>query len=216
MAGEPLWSGTRVPEPPRHLLRKAIAVLLACAASWTGAWWLSGDFSAPWLLVPVVVVPSLIATAWASTHESLTARLTMGTASLVLCGLTAWIAWTPEPPLFGALRSRETEATNAAEQALATQSPGTCSPPAAIDVGPLAHLGPWQKVCVYGTQDRKHGGVQFFRPTGEVVLEYTVTHPIDPDSCVRRVTGNWWAYKRPDFQDSGNACPRQYTFQGGG
>jgi len=214
--GKPLSSGTRVSGAPRHLLRKAVAVLLACAVSWTVAWWLSGDFSAAWLLVPVVLVSSVMATAWASTDESHSARLALGTVFLVLSGLTAWIAWTPEPPLFAALRSREAEATNAAEQVLATQSPGTCSTPAAIDAGPVADLGPWQKVCVYGTQDRKLGGVQFFRPTGELALEYTATHPIDPDSCFRRVTGDWWAYTRPDFQDPGNPCPRQYTFQGGG
>ena len=214
-------SDTRDSSPAVYLRTGAAAATagLVCAA---GCWALSGQYASNFWLIPLVLIPSVLA---GFVVGSKYGRVWLGVgvvASLLACALAAIVVWTPEPALFGSLRAQEATATSAADTAI-TAHPGTCSPPDTIDLGSLAALGPWDKVCVYGTPDGAIRGLQLIRPAGSTApgLLYSATGdspvgtPTFSSGCVRRIEGNWWADRSPG-SDPLDPCPRQYTYMPNG
>jgi hypothetical protein len=192
----------------------AVAGFVAGAA----AWWLAGDINAKqWWLVPLVVVPPMLATAWAAKRlETHIGYATGGLALIVclFCAALGWSARSPEPPIFAALRARESSATTTAEAMTSPDARGSCSPATTVELGVLGELGPWETVCVSGSAAPEHS-ISLHRPAGstEPGLSYS-SWPDDPDSCIRRIDGNWWAVTRPVVGDASAGCPRGFSFQG--
>ena len=192
-------------------------IAVAGVVAGSGAWWLAGDINAKqWWLVPVVVVPPMLATAWAAKRLKTHSGYVTGGLALIVCLFCASLGWSarsPEPPMFAALRARENSATATAEAMTSPGARGSCSSATTVDLGVLGELGSWDTVCVSGNAAPEHS-VSLHRPAGSTApgLSYS-TQPADPDSCIRRIDGNWWAVTHPDL-GSASPCPRGFTFQG--
>jgi hypothetical protein len=213
------WSADTRELSPAVYLRTGAAAATAGLVCGVGCWALSGQYASSFWLIPLVLVPSALAgLAVGSIYGRVWACI--GTAAALLaCALAVMVSWTPEPALFGGLRAQEAAATSTADAAIAAH-PGTCSPPDTADLGSLAALGPWDKVCVYGTSDGSIRGLQLIRPPGSTApgLLYSATGdspvgtPTMSSGCVRRIEGNWWADRSPNRSDPTQPCPRQYTY----
>jgi len=203
-------------------LRVGTAVVLASAVSAAGSWWLSGNFSNPWWLLAFVALPAVLAALWSGQRDGRRAMVVTGVAAVAMCATTAWLAWLPEPAIFGALRAHESGATAAAHGAIGSKPNDTCVAPSATDLGPLAALGPWDKVCVYsyGAEpgSRSIDRVEYKRPAGSdaLGLTYATTTPGEPETCVHRVTGDWWAVRAADGQHPEKPCPNGFEYLASG
>ena len=145
----------------------------------------------------------------------------MAAGVVLLAAIGAAVLWRvsshPEPAQLRALRANEPGATESAEAALSSIPRGTCAEAGSVDLGPLAELGPWGKVCVWGSPDGSARGIEFKRPEGDSEIEFTDTSaaPIQPMRCLRHVTGEWWGVAPPNLNDPMSPCPSGFTFQGG-
>jgi hypothetical protein len=199
-------------------LETAAAVSAAGFVTAAGSWLLVGNFDAKqWWLVPLVVGPVLVAAAWSADRMGRHIGYATGGIALVVCVIGAGYGWSTrpsDPPLFAALRARETSATATAEAMTSPDSHGSCTPAATVELGSLGDLGPWDTVCVSGSAAPEHR-ISLHRPAGstEPGLSYS-SWPDDPDSCIRRIVGNWWAVSRPTVGDESSICPRGFSFQG--
>ena len=201
-------------------LRLVAAALVAGSVAAGVAWTLSSDYSTGWLMVPVLVVCPLVGGLWVRDGSGRSGFAVATITILAVCIAASWWVRTPEPALFGALRSREHTATAAADETMASLAPDTCIPANTIKVVGLDDFRPWGQVCRYGTSDGSVSGLLITRPDGSSApgLVYQATGGSPGPSglgCLRHVVANWWATTAPS-SDAAHPCARQYTYTGSG
>jgi hypothetical protein len=196
-------------------LRLVVAAIVGGAIAAGVAWTLSSDYSNGWLMVPVLVICPLMGGLWVRETSGRSGFVVATITVLVVSIAAGWWAWTPEPALFGALRSREHTATTAADESMAALSPGACVDAGTVKVVGLDDFRPWGQLCRYGTSDGSVSGILISHPNGSSApgLVYQATGGSPGRSglgCIRHVVANWWATTAPS-SDLGHPCARQYT-----
>lgn len=142
---------------------------------------------------------------------------------LVVGAVVGWRVQADRPPPAkapddSAIRAAVAAEPNAAQAAgqhlLDTVARGGCTTPDSTDLGPLAGVGSWSRVCVMGDPGSAERQAKSDWVTGAVGVAYGGPAPIEPDVCFRSLGGGWIEWFPAATLDPAQPCPSGWHFQG--
>jgi hypothetical protein len=186
---------------------------VAVVASGVLAYWLSGTTASRfWMWVAVVgftaIAVALVARRGDGPFHTVVFALAVGALSATV----AVRFWEPPSPLVPAVAEHHEALTAAANRILRVTPNQTCT----TEVAPeLAAVGSFTKVCVFGP-GQQPTNVQVY--DGDMVaLQYSPSGgATGMDVCVRSMDDGWLVYDLASYWHRETACPRGFTFRGGG
>ena len=145
-----------------------------------------------------------------------TTRAITGVAVIAMLLLGLWFLGRPPDTGLDAVTAAEPAASDSARALIVAVPRGTCASAADLDLGALAALGPWDRVCGYGFEGGDRS-VQLDRPAGGDGwnLSFSADGPLGVETCSVQLEGRWWA-SRLRGPDAPSPCPGGTNYHPGG
>jgi hypothetical protein len=119
------------------------------------------------------------------------------------------IAADADGKVLAAIEADRSGADATAVRLMATLDRRECVPASSVDLGPLTSAASWEQVCRYAVEE----GLSLSGVDHTPNVVFSDTHPVSPDTCFRRLVGNWWSWYSGGG-DPVTPCMPGYTFQG--